>query len=613
MFFTDQHDEYIQEWKKDGETFVVTRATQHVLESLKLRNCVVVTGNSGSGKSSIIHFVALQLKERDGFEIIPFVTGPSDVLNYANPKKNQVFVIDDICGNESIDIRIVNLWKDHNDRLERIIRTFDGNSDDNKSMTNRFYRTILLFSCRNHIYKNVHFQTVEVLTKFECNLLSYHLCLLPREKKLMIKKYIPDHMIDSIENFTDCSDLFPLLCKLATGKNRQKLEQLFSSPTDYIKSDIETFTLSGKNMKACAIVLCILFDNSFNVDLLKTKSQYSRVEEKICDIVKVFSINSTTYLECYSLKNAFSLLEETYLKKRGTHYRIIHDKIYEIAAVTFGNRFKDIFIKYSSSTFIRDYYIFESISTTPANCLIKLSEDNEEAYFDRLIDDLKNRDFKSTFHNKQLEYKLFRLKLIDYLRRKITDEHRSFLTKLLQRFKPNNRDVKYLLRDMDKWDIRPLVEAASAGYIDIAEFLVEIKCSVNKVDRNERSPLYRASEKGHINMVKLLLKNKAYIDQCDFMYGESSIFVACKEGHTDIVKLLLVNNADIFYYLNNRWSPLHVAVSKGHTAIVEMLLTKYHNCERVRSIRGLSLFQLANKGGYPNIVNLLQRYVPTLK
>lgn len=593
--------------------FVVTRATQHVLESLKLRNCVGVTGNSGSGKSSIIHFVALQLKERDGYEIIPFVTGPSDVLHYANPKKNQVFVIDDICGNESINIRTVNLWKDHNERLERIIRTHDGKSEANQLMTNGFYRTILLFSCRNHIYTNVHFQSVQVLTKFECNLLSYKLCLLPTEKKQMIKKYIPDHMTDSMENFTDCSDLFPLLCQLAASINRPKLEQLFSSPIDYIKSDIEKLILSKKDMKSCAIVLCILFDNSFNVNWLKKKSENCGVEKIICDIVKVFSISSTTYLECYTLKNAFRLLEGTYLKKRGTRYRIIHDKIYEITAVICGNRFKDIFIKYSSSPFIRDYYIFESISATPAYCYIKLSKDNEETYFDRLINDLKNQDIQSTLHNKQLQYSLFRSKLIDHLWRNIHEEHRSFSTKLLQRFKPNTRDVKYLLRYIDKCGIiykgnsietTPLVEAAAEGFFDIAKFLIEIKCSVNNADRLGRSPLYKASEKGHINVVKLLLKNKAYIEQRN-TNGESSLFVACKNGHIDVVKLLLVNKANIIDRTYKGWNPLHAAVSEGHTELVKMILTKYQTCVNECAISGPSLFQLAYKGGYSDIVKLL--------
>lgn len=92
--------------------FVVTRATKYVNESLESTNCVIVTGKAGTGKSSIIHFVALQLKENNGFEIIPFVTDPREIIYYFNPKRNQVFVIDDICGKNSININTVQLWKD---------------------------------------------------------------------------------------------------------------------------------------------------------------------------------------------------------------------------------------------------------------------------------------------------------------------------------------------------------------------------------------------------------------------------------------------------------------------------------------------------------------------
>ncbi|CAG2237085.1 unnamed protein product [Mytilus edulis] len=128
-----QHDEYIQEWKRDGEKFVVTRATQHVYDSTEFRNCVVVTGESGSG--------------------------PSDIIHYFNPKRNQVFVIDDICGKDSINISTVLLWKDHNDKLEQILRVDDDKRNANTLPPKETNRTILLISCRSVIFKKniVHF------------------------------------------------------------------------------------------------------------------------------------------------------------------------------------------------------------------------------------------------------------------------------------------------------------------------------------------------------------------------------------------------------------------------------------------------------------------------
>lgn len=146
-------------------------------------------------------------------------------------------------------------------------------------------------------------------------------------------------------------------------------------------------------------------------------------------------------------------------------------------------------------------------------------------------------------------------KLIAHLKLNMQEETRSCLCMLLHCFEPSSKDIRYYLMNIEKFWIRYkkeflettlLVEAASAGFIDIIEFLIEIKCNVNKVDMLGRSPLYKACEKGNINVVKLLIRNKAYIHQLT-IYGESSIFVTCKEGHVDVIKLLLVNKADIFH------------------------------------------------------------------
>lgn len=346
----------------------------------------------------------------------------------------------------------------------------------------------------------------------------------------------------------------------------------------------------------------------------------ARVAQKIRVIVTEFNINLNKKTERYPLIQAFRSLEGIYLKRRGTKYGTIHDKIFEISAVICGNRFNYIFIKYISSSFIRDHFRFESLPTEPDNNYIIVPEDHEYFFFQRLIFDLKNQDIKSTIHNKELEFGLFRKKLIAHLKLNMQEETRSCLCMLLHCFEPSSKDIRYYLMNIEKFGIRyqqeflettPLVEAASAGFIDIIEFMIKIKCNVNKVDMLGRSPLYKACEKGNINVVKLLIRNSAYIHQLT-IYGESSIFVACKEGHVDVVKLLLVNKADIFHRTISGWNPLHAAVSQGRTAVVEMILTKCPLCIVDCARSGPSLVYLAYTGGYFDIAKLLQVYDPVL-
>lgn len=54
-YLTVLHEAYIKDWQKDEDTFLETKAAIAVKEPICSRNIVVVTGSSGTGKSSKIH------------------------------------------------------------------------------------------------------------------------------------------------------------------------------------------------------------------------------------------------------------------------------------------------------------------------------------------------------------------------------------------------------------------------------------------------------------------------------------------------------------------------------------------------------------------------------
>eukprot|EP00105_Crassostrea_gigas_P043174 XP_019927322.1 PREDICTED: uncharacterized protein LOC109620110 [Crassostrea gigas] len=53
-----------EQWQEDNRQFVSTRACQEVEQLVKSHNLVVVTGNSGSGKSAIIQHIALSYRSQ---------------------------------------------------------------------------------------------------------------------------------------------------------------------------------------------------------------------------------------------------------------------------------------------------------------------------------------------------------------------------------------------------------------------------------------------------------------------------------------------------------------------------------------------------------------------
>ncbi|VDI53467.1 Hypothetical predicted protein, partial [Mytilus galloprovincialis] len=596
------HGQHIREWEQDQTTFLETRATRHILESLSLHNCIVVTGSSGCGKSSNIHHAALHLRDSFGYEIIPVLAGPNDIMIYYNANERQVFIVDDIGGKETVNKQTLQTWGDKSEELEKIFKVAEPYVTHKSNVTvSKVSCSKLLLSCRLHIYKESQFQRIEFFTKKECNLLSSKLCLMQEERMLMLHKYLPGDIINNIKQVTENVDYFPLLCKLSKNKTSEEVKKLFTAPLISIKNNILNI-IEDNIDQFCALVLCILFDDGFNTDWLTLA--YFWLKDKLDNICKEFDIDLSKEKHRNSLKSGFSTLTGTYLKLRGTEYRIIHDKIYKLAVVICGQQRTECFIKYASPVLIRDNFIIESLKKErhedmDNDDLVVLSEyQQEQNYFARLLCDLKKHVTTSTFKNYQLKYQTFRNKLICYFRK--SDDAKMVLKKLNISCCPiytGSKQDKYLFNT-------PLIESVISGYSDLVRFqVVDVKCDVNKTDTFGRSPIYEASERGNLGIVKLLLENYANISQCNAI-KQSPLFVACKEGHTCIVELLIQHKADILQTDVNGWSPLFKACEGGYKDTVKLLLLNKADvclCSRLNE----SPLYAACKGGHIDIVELL--------
>ncbi|XP_063411165.1 uncharacterized protein LOC134694100 [Mytilus trossulus] len=600
------HGQEIGEWEQDQTTFFETRATRHILESLSLHNCIVVTGSSGCGKSSNIHQAALHLRDSLEYEIIPVLTGPTDIMNYYNENKKQVFIVDDICGKETINMQTLQTWRDYSEKMEKIFKVAEKDVvGKNDETVLKVSSSKLLLSCRLHIYKEAQFQHISLFTKKECNLLSPELCLLEVERMHMLHKYFPDDIIDNIKQVTENVDYFPLLCKLSKNKTSEEVKKLFTAPLFSIKQNMNNIINENKE-QFCALVLCIVFNDGFDTDWLKLGSVSERKNmetDKLENIVKEFDIDLSKQKHRNSLKAGFSTLNGTYLKLRGTEYRMIHDKIYQMAAVICGQHLTECFIKYAPTVFIRDNFIFESVTKVHGNDdLIVLSKDEEEYYFERLLCDLTKHVLISTFDNYQLIHQTFRDKLISFLR--MNEDAKIVLEKLDTQGCKTIQDgnLEYLFKR--NYYTTPLIESATMGYFDIVEFLiVDVKCDVNKTDEQGNSPLHKASKRGHTAVVKLLLENNADVSQCN-IYKESPLYVACEEGYKDTVELLLRKNADVNQCNIYGQSPLYEACEGGYKHTVELLLQNNSDVNQC-NIDGQSLLYVACKEGHKHTVELL--------
>ncbi|VDI67760.1 Hypothetical predicted protein [Mytilus galloprovincialis] len=606
----DDHEDVIRDWQKDDETFVETRASEHVMSWLSKCNIAVVTGSSGTGKSFLIHHIALELHRQKCFDIIPlsFVTAPSDLIHYKSKIRNQVFVIDDICGKRTIDVHCVNIWKDLTEKLKSVFQL-------NSVETEETISAKLLISCRLQVFNDSQFKCLKLFTENAFGLQTEPLCLLADERLLVIKKYLTsekiNHVIDHLCDF----DFFPLLCKMSKNLSFEKLKLLFTSPIETIEEDIEYMIESDKNYQLCALILCILFEEGFKEEWIKCRSITVPIilRKKLTEIT--FHCNIDLGRDCArrSLENAFSALLGTFLKKIETNYSIIHDKIYDIASVVCAHAYEECFIRYANGRFIGDRYLFKSIESNPTDDVIVLSEEMEEEYLKRLVDDLKQQDIYSTLHNKLLVHEPFREKLLRFLNNNVDD--------LKDVFKQiDNTGLKLVSGEVHFWDESdiddssgeyrveditfPLIEAATEGYLDIVEFLIKMKCNVNHLDSFDRTALYRACEGGFHDVVEILLIHGADPSLCH--EDESSpLHMACRAGKTSIVQLLLANNVDVCELDQDNISPLRISCEQGNIDIVRLLLQNEANVNMSDIWMNHCPLQMACDAGHLNVVKLL--------
>ncbi|XP_063424146.1 uncharacterized protein LOC134707914 [Mytilus trossulus] len=666
--------ECITDWELEEERYCVTRATNHVQQLVESVNCIVVTGSSGNGKSALIHHVALQMHKQRKYEIIPFVVDLSDIIRYSDPRKHQVFVIDDICGKVTVNVQTVDWWYTHLGQIEKILAK----------------GTIkLLASCRLQIYNDPQFRRLKQLFNNECNLLSTDFSVLQKERILIADKYFPKSTVNYIKDLIETYDFFPLLCKLYHRRPTVDARMFFTKPIDGIREDLKVIQQFNK-LQYCAIVMVIIFNNRFKFEWLKPRSSSQEVSLVISDICRECIVDLRTQSNRKEFKEHLDSLLKTYIKKSDNSYRMIHDKIYDIGAVVCGQHLSECFITHADSTFIGDRFRFESIkedtfddledyssdedtiedqngkAVTSDENVIFISSDEEETYFDRLIEDLKRGITYSAFHNQQLHYNIYRSKFIAYFKTRQSD-----VEKLLRQIEEQGQELSARnYKENDYRSIRlPLIESVFEGHVNIVEMLLDFQCDINlcdkfgrsalhvaamlgyspvaklliergadtslstcmghsalfaacegghyeivktlltqnvnssKCDMSSRTPLYIVCQEGHLRILKLLLTRKDDGFLCDNA-GRSPFFVACKAGHSEIVKTLLESSFDVYKCSTNGFSPLHIACQQGHTSVVKQLLSKNFDIHQCEHNLRAPL-HLACEGGHTNVVKLL--------
>ncbi|XP_060527199.1 ankyrin repeat domain-containing protein 17-like isoform X2 [Cylas formicarius] len=114
--------------------------------------------------------------------------------------------------------------------------------------------------------------------------------------------------------------------------------------------------------------------------------------------------------------------------------------------------------------------------------------------------------------------------------------------------------------------------ACSAGYFELAQVLLAMHANVeDRGIKGECTPLMEAASAGHLDIVRLLVHHGADVN-AQSTSGNTPLMYACAGGHTDVVKFLLENGANVEDHNENGHTPLMEAASAGHVGLAKILL-----------------------------------------
>ncbi|VDI25203.1 Hypothetical predicted protein [Mytilus galloprovincialis] len=560
-----QIDEILVEWKDNDKIFITTEATRHVLKCIQENNCVTIVASSGVGKTATLRNVALHMSD-EGYDVL-LVIDPGDIVKFYNPNQKTLFVIDDLCGNYSLNQSDMKVWEPVMERIKKILSKTQAK---------------IIAACRLQVYQDDKFESLSVFKSCVCNLLSESMCLTKTEKESIAELYLKTKAPE-ITDYYDLYDCFPLLCKLYNQNPALNITDFFQNPFTVYKAEIDKLQKKGFSSKYCALALCVIFNNNLKEEILteEVNEETRTIIENTCEACRLYRGTSRI-----TLQDELNSLIHTFLKKEENMYKTIHDKIFDFLMYYFGQKIIHCLIKNAHSKLIKERFLLEKQDNMDQFITI-VPPKYHEMYIQRMTDDWSKGEVDNVFFNINMKIPQFRQRFLCVL---------------------NELDVSYQRQLALTCDVyintTTLSLSCFIGDIPMIYWCINHGVDVNKCGNNELTPLCIAAARGWTEIVRLLLDLGADYNKCENDIGCSPVLLACSEGHTEIVRMLLDIGADYNECDNDGWSPVKSACSEGHTEIVTMLLdigADYNKCDN----DGWSPVKSACSEGHKEIVTML--------
>ncbi|CAG2229182.1 unnamed protein product [Mytilus edulis] len=255
--------------------------------------------------------------------------------------------------------------------------------------------------------------------------------------------------------------------------------------------------------------------------------------------------------------------------------------------------------------------------------VIKVKSELEDAYFTRVMQDLRKGLYVDVLQNNQNAFDTFRQKLCTFVNKhkqeinlKVNSDGMNILH-VVSSFGYN--DFASLFLNIDKRMIHvsdrngntPLHLAATNGYPNIVKLFVEAGRNVNLLNNEKLSPFFYACQNNSIPVVNYLINLEGDFVKINEKYmlreNKSVLHIACLKGFERLAKILLDHHASINIQDTSGFTPLHLTCLNGHYEIALLLLEKGANVNVLDTLDQTPVFY-ACTGNYKNIVELLIKY-----
>ncbi|CAG2210990.1 unnamed protein product [Mytilus edulis] len=608
--------EEISDWKKKLETFYVTEAVNRLIKVVKDKQCTIITGVPGSGKSAIAYHVAIYMQETEGYTVVP-IWIPSELIKLANSNSKQLFVFDDVFGKYSLNEFNLNCWESEIRHIKMLLN-------------NNILK--VLITCRSYLYDQVIY-SLSSQSFEQFNLQSDEMSLSLAERKEIIQ--FIENEIENLKRRKDVSFLALSLLVLSNNSIEKEGLQIGKDTYASLLQDLcDEMAMDTRKSPSKTSILTSL-QNLTNMYLDETESIFCTKHDKIFDIIShtignfiircVLRHGESTFISSRCQMNSLN-------EQHGDSTIMITD---ELQTMYFERILKDIERGHTWEVFASIQMKFEkfrvlfmlylekssvNFSFSDTNGTTALHVTAAKGYFDmskyllgknrKLIFSLDSRknsplhiassyghhEIANLFLSNDAEVDIVNSNECTPLLNSSLSGHVHFTEVLLEHHADVNRCTA-----SHSWSA--LHFAADDGNIDLIKLLVRYKAIVNSQKMNGMTPLYIACNSGHFNAVQLLIENKADVNKCE-NEGWSPIHIACYDGLYDIAEILIINSADVNKDNNTGETPLHYACDGNHINIVKLLLQHGSDIDKGNGNEETPLHRTC-QAGYVDIVKLL--------